>query len=54
MSVDNPIYFIFDMMKSFVNFLGTFKVYGITYYVWILSFIVIGMFVSVFWRGAKG
>ena len=54
METKNPLFFIFDMMKQFLNFLDSFTIYGISFYSWIFSFLLVGIIVSVFWKGARG
>lgn len=54
MNTENPLFFIFDVMKQFVLLLDSYKAFGVSLYMWILSFIIVGMVVSIFWRGARG
>ena len=54
MDVSNPVFFIFDCVKMVAERLDQFEFLGISYLIWIFAFIIVGMVVSVFWRGARG
>lgn len=54
MDTSNPLFFIIDMVKQFLMFLDSFNVAGVSFFTWIISFILFGMIVSIFWRGARG
>lgn len=58
MDILAPINFIFDNMKSFFDKLGTLRIsvgvgeVPITYL--FISFIILSMIISIWWKGAKG
>lgn len=54
MDTSNPVYFLIDCIKQAANMLTQYKFWGIDILMWFLGFIIIGMVVSVFWRGARG
>lgn len=54
MDTSNPIYFIIDMITQIAGRLNQAQLWGVSYLMWVLGFIIVGMIASVFWRGARG
>lgn len=54
MDVNNPVFFIFDCMREIALRLDQVEFLGVSYLIWCFAFIIVGMIVSVFWRGARG
>lgn len=54
MDTSNPLFFLVDCLRSVAIVLTQYSVGGVRIWSWFIGFIVIGMVVSVFWRGARG
>lgn len=58
MSLDSSIAFIVVLIDKFVVFLNSINLiiggYSVSFFWLVISFILISIIVSVFWRGAKG
>ena len=50
----NPVFFIFDIMKWFAAKLNEYEFWNISLLSWSLAFIMVSMVISVFWKGARG
>lgn len=50
----NPLLFVIDCIINVSLLLGSVSLWGVNLLFWSFAFIVIGMIVSVFWRGARG
>lgn len=54
LDTSNPVYFLIDVAVSFVKILDDYYFWEVSLLAWIFGFIVLGMVVSAFWRGARG
>lgn len=54
MDTSNPIYFIIDMMQTVADKLTEYRFWDIPIWTWFICFIIVGMVISIFWRGARG
>lgn len=56
LDTNNPVNFLIDCIKSVVSVLNSYEFFNTGVSLWgiILTFIFIGMLISVFWRGARG
>ena len=54
MDTSNPVYFLIDCLSNIGNVLNSYTFWDIPILMWFIGFILIGMVVSVFWRGARG
>ena len=50
----NAIYFIFNCIRAFYDLLNSYTFWGVSLAMWSVGFIVFGMVISIFWRGARG
>lgn len=54
MDTSNPVFFLFDCIKSAGRTLNSYTFLDVSLTHWFVAFIIVGMVVSVFWRGARG
>lgn len=50
----NPILFLVDCVAQVAAVLSNYLFWGVDLLTWFFGFIVVGMVVSCFWRGARG
>lgn len=54
MNTENPLFFLYDVIRAFISFLDSKQIMGLSLFMWFISFIIVSMIISVFWRGARG
>lgn len=54
MDTSNPVFFLIDCIKKIGQTLNSYNFWGVPVIMWFVGFIIVGMVVSVFWRGARG
>lgn len=51
-TTNNPLFFLFDVMKHVIGLLDNYQFFGITLFVWIIGFISMSFVIAIFWKGA--